>query len=224
VTVDPDTNLDFKWTNPTSDYVLIQAGADDDNVYFALYGKKPTWKVQVEDAVITNRMAPDPRPLAEPEPSLPWGRTVVVETARDGFDVVVRRHVIPAEGGRSRDLDLKSSYEPAHTVTLVGTAGRPATASLEDALQRAIDAQRPKPTPAATAAPAPAAPIPAEPVPAGPAPAAPTAPAPTAVPSNEPAPKPTATTAPAAAQPTPTPKPSNPTPAPKLTAAPTKTP
>ena len=225
VTVDPDTNLDFKWTNPTSDYVLIQSGADDENVYFALYGKKPSWKVQVDDAVITNRTPPDPRPMAEPEPSLPWGRTVVVETARDGFDVIVRRHVIPADGAKSRDLDLKSSYEPAHTVTLVGTAGRPANASLDEALQRAIDVQKPKPTPVATAAPAPPPPPPAPVV----APTAAAASAPTVAPTAAPpaptsAPEPKPTAAPAAPQPTPTPKPNNPTPAPKPTTAPTKTP
>jgi hypothetical protein len=175
--------LDFKWTNTTSGYILIQSDSDDANVYFGLYGKKPPWKVQVDDAVISNRTPPDTRPLAQEEPTLPWGRSLVVETARDGFDAEVVRHVIPSDGSKQRDLVLKSSYQPARTVTLVGSAGKPANASIDDALQRALDAQKPaqpkasptvsvEPTVAPTAAPtgAPTA-----------APAAPTQPQPTAV-------------------------------------------
>jgi vancomycin resistance protein YoaR len=198
-TVDSDSNLDFQWSNPTSNYVLIQSSADDENVYFALYGTRPSWKVQVDEPVVTNRVSPDTRPHAQAEPTLPWGRTIVVETARDGFVVEVRRHVTPQDGSQPRDLPLKSTYEPAHTVTLVGTGNKPATASLEDALQRAVDAQLPKPSP--TPAPAPPPPSPAPAATQAPAPAAtqpPAQPAPTA------APKP-------AAQPTAAPKP---TPAP----------
>src|SRR5438874_3666192 len=150
VTVDGDAGLDFKWTNPTKNYVLIQSDADDQNIYFGLYGKKPTWRVQVDDAVISNRTPPDPKPIAQPEPTLPWGRTLLVETARDGFDAEVIRRVIPSDGSKARELDLKSTYAPAHTVTLVGTGGKPAAASIDDALQRVLDAQKPaeaKPSP-----------------------------------------------------------------------------
>jgi hypothetical protein len=119
-----------------------------------LYGKKPPWKVQVDDAVISNRTPPDSKPIAQAEPTLPWGRTLLVETARDGFDAEVIRHVIPQDGSKARDLDLKSTYQPARTVTLVGSAGKPAGASIDDAIQRALDAQKPaeakpSPTPAA---------------------------------------------------------------------------
>jgi vancomycin resistance protein YoaR len=221
VTVDSDSGLDFKWTNTTSNYILIQSDTDDSNIYFGLYGKKPPWSVKVDDAVITNRTPPDPRPIAQPEPSLAWGRNLVVETARDGFDAEVVRHVIPNDGSKQRDLDLKSDYQPARTVTLVGSAGKPATASIDDALQRALDAQRPKPTPAPQAPPVATPPTgatsaapgagatPASQAPAGntapaanatPVPANNRAPAPTAAPRNQPAaptPKPQATTKPA---------------------------
>ena len=151
VTVDSDSGLDFKWTNTTSNYILIQSDSDDSNVYFGLYGKKPPWTVKVDDAVITNRTPPDPKPLAQAEPTLPWGRTLLVETARDGFDAEVVRHVIPSDGSKTRDLDLKSSYEPARTVTLVGSQGKPAAASIDDVIQRVLDAQKPKPTPSVVA-------------------------------------------------------------------------
>jgi vancomycin resistance protein YoaR len=205
VTVDPDTNLDFKWINTTGNYVLIQADADAERVYFGLYGKKPSWTVQVDDAVITNRTPPDPKPIAQEEPTLPWGRTLLVETARDGFDVEVTRRVIPADGGKPRELNLKSSYQPAHTVTLVGSANKPAGASIDEAIQHVLEAQRqaaePKPSPtpeaAATAAPTPASQPTAQPT----AVPKPGAPAPTPVPATQP------TAAPKPPAPTPTPKP-----------------
>jgi vancomycin resistance protein YoaR len=201
VTVDSDSGLDFKWTNTTSSYVLIQASTDDSNVYFALYGKKPPWKVQVDDAVITNRVSPDTRPLAQEEPTLPWGRTVLVETARDGFDAEVIRRVIPSDGSKPRELDLKSTYQPARTITLVGSKGKPAGASVDDAIQKVLDAQKPKPTPA------PAAPSPTAVAASTVAPAPTAAPAPAAPAAQPtPAPKPAATVAPAN-QPAPTPKP-----------------
>jgi vancomycin resistance protein YoaR len=205
VTVDPDTNLDFKWINTTGNYVLVQADADAERVYFGLYGKKPSWTVQVDDAVITNRTPPDPKPIAQEEPTLPWGRTLLVETARDGFDVEVTRRVIPVDGGKPRELNLKSSYQPAHTVTLVGSANKPAGASIDEAIQHVLEVQRqaaePKPSPtpeaAATAAPAPAS----QPTPQPTAVPKPGAPAPTPVPATQP------TAAPKPPAPTPTPKP-----------------
>jgi hypothetical protein len=198
VTVDSDAGIDFKWTNTTGNSILIQSATDDSNIYFGLYGKKPPWTIQVDEAIISNRVPPDPKPIAQEEPTLPWGRTLLVETARDGFDAEVVRHVIPQDGSKARALDLKSTYQPARTVTLVGSGGRPAGASLEEAIQRALDAQKPaeakpSPTPAADANAAPPGQAPtaqAQPTAAG------AKPAPTATPgarnqSSGPTPKPT---------------------------------
>jgi vancomycin resistance protein YoaR len=214
VTVDSDSGVDFKWTNTTSNYILIQSDSDDANVYFGLYGKKPPWKVQVDDAIISNRTPPDPKPVAQEEPTLPWGRRLVVETARDGFDAEIVRHVIPSDGGKQRDLDLKSTYQAARTVMLVGSSGKPASASLDGALQDALDSLKPKPTPAPqpSVAPTPAAVSPAA-QPTGVATVSSAAAAkatPTAVAraTAPPAPKPQATSKPASANgiaPTPTP-------------------
>jgi vancomycin resistance protein YoaR len=124
VTVDPDTGLDFKWTNPTDDYVLVQAGVSGDNVEFALYGQKPDWRVAVDPAQVSNTRPADPTPVQQEEPSLAFGRTLQVESARDGFDVEVSRTVTPSQGD-PRTLHLHTSYAPSHTVTLVGVGGRP---------------------------------------------------------------------------------------------------
>jgi vancomycin resistance protein YoaR len=148
-TVDSDADLDFKWINPTSDPVLIQSSSDDSHVTFRLYGKKPAWTVQVESPVVSDTVAPDPTPEVQEEPLLPWGRVVPVETARDGFQVTLTRHVLPEGGGPSRDLVLKSIYQPAHTVTLVGTGNAPDTGSVAAALERVRGAQQAPPTAAA---------------------------------------------------------------------------
>ncbi|MGI9147012.1 MAG: VanW family protein [Chloroflexota bacterium] len=233
VTVDGDSGLDFKWTNTTKTYVLVQADTDADHIYFGLYGKKPNWQVQVDDAVITNRVPPDPKPIAQEEPTLPWGKTLAVESARDGFDAEVIRRVIPADGSKPRELVLKSTYQPAHTVTLVGSAGKPAGASVDDAIQRVLNAQKPaeaKASPTADAAkPSPTADA-AKPVatPNAPAPTVPAlnAPAPNVPPPNPPAPQPTLAPAPPpagqAAAPTPTPRNQAPTPAPKAAPKPSR--
>ncbi|MBI2756944.1 MAG: VanW family protein [Chloroflexi bacterium] len=225
--VDSDAGLDFRWINPTDTYVLIQSATDESNLYFALYGTKPTWKVDVSPADISNRTPADPKPVAEPEPSFVWGRTLQVESAREGFDAVVTRSVTP-KGAEPRTLKLKTTYAPSRNVTLVGTKGKPATASVEDALAKVVgdkeaaaaaaaEPARATGTPAASAtnaasAQAPAADATARPAAtAGAAGAAPTATAvpAAAVPTRAPAaattpPAPAATTVPATA-PTPVP-------------------
>jgi vancomycin resistance protein YoaR len=151
-TVDADAGLDLKWINPTNDYVLIQSSTTADHVTFSLYGRKPDWKVQVEPPAISERVAPDPTPDVQEEPLLPWGRVVPVETARDGFQVVVTRHIIAPGGARQRDLVLKSIYQPGHNVTLVGSGSAPDAASVSAALDRVRGAVQPAagPTPAPT--------------------------------------------------------------------------
>jgi vancomycin resistance protein YoaR len=193
VTVDSDAGVDFKWTNTTANYVLIQADTDADHIYFGLYGKKPNWQVQVDDAVITNRVPPDPKPIAQEEPTLPWGRTLLVESARDGFDAEVVRHVIPADGSKPRELVLKSTYQPAHTVTLVGSGGKPAGANIDDAIQHVLDAQKPaaaKPNPSPGPSPS-STTDPSQPAPSTNPPAAPAA---TVAPAATPGPKPATST------------------------------
>jgi hypothetical protein len=227
VTVDEASGLDFKWTNPTDNHVLIQATADEAKVTFALYGKKPKWTVKVDPTKMTNRVPPDTRPVYEEEPSLPWGRTIAVEAARPGFDVEVVRRVAPADGSEPRVLTLKSSYQPSRNVTVVGTGSKPAGASVEDAVARASRPSAPRTTPTPPRGP----PVPASGYPApgtrtptieraGTTPSAGNRPAPTPV--NSPAEsggQPTPSPAPPGGQPTPAPAPPGGQPAPAPTAA-----
>ncbi|HEY3063938.1 MAG TPA: VanW family protein, partial [Chloroflexota bacterium] len=91
VTVDGDAGLDFRWSNPSDDYVLIQSRIEGDTVQFALYGKKPSWRVQVAPAVVSNERPADPTPMQEEDAHLPAGKSLQVSSARDGFDVQVTR-------------------------------------------------------------------------------------------------------------------------------------
>jgi hypothetical protein len=147
-TVDSDAGLDLKWINPTSDYILIQASTDADHVTFRLYGQKPPWSVKVDDPLIGNRITADPTPEVATEPSLPFGRVLPVESARDGFDVVLDRHVVPNDGRPARELVLKSVYAPAHNVTLVGSGGAPDTGSVSAAVERVRQSLQPAGAPA----------------------------------------------------------------------------
>jgi vancomycin resistance protein YoaR len=120
VTVDADANMDFRWTNTTGDYVLIQSSIEGETVNFALYGRKPTWQVAVSEPEITNARPSDPTPVREDEPGMPSGRSLQVSTARDGFDVQLTRIVRPNDGGDPRTLRVRTSYQPSRAVTLVG--------------------------------------------------------------------------------------------------------
>jgi len=108
--------------------------------------------------VISNRVSPDTTPEVQAEPLLPWGRIVPVETARDGFDVVITRHVLAPDGSDERDLVLKSTYQPGHNVTLVGSGNAPDAATVTAAVDRVRASLQPAPAPAAAAPTPPPAP------------------------------------------------------------------
>jgi hypothetical protein len=81
-----------------------------------------------------------------------------VETARDGFQVVISRHVLSQDGSPQRDLVLKSIYQPGHNVTLVGSANAPDTSSVAGAIDRVRASMEPQAAaPSASSAASPAA-------------------------------------------------------------------
>jgi vancomycin resistance protein YoaR len=128
-TVDEDTGLDFRFLNSSPDYVLIQTATDDTSVSIALYGNKPTWTVKVEGPTITNRKPASLDLVRAPEPSLPWGQRLQVESAGDGFDAALVRTV--DDRGSMRTLNLKTHYEPSQNLVVVGVMGAPAGAAEE---------------------------------------------------------------------------------------------
>ena len=119
-TVDEEGDLDLQFKNDTSRPLLIQSWTDGSRVHFAVYGDPPTWKVQVDPSVITNVVKTDPKPVIQQDPTMPKGQSVITEAAEDGFQAMVRRLVTNADG-TTRELKLRSTYAPAHNVTVVGT-------------------------------------------------------------------------------------------------------
>lgn len=122
-TVDEDYGLDFRFVNNSPDYLLIQAVTDDSTLYVSLYGNKPTWTVSVEGPTITNRRAPNYDVVRYPEPTLPWGQQLQVESAGEGFDVTLVRTV--RDGDQVRTLTLHTRYEPSQNLVVVGVRGAP---------------------------------------------------------------------------------------------------
>jgi vancomycin resistance protein YoaR len=118
-TVDTDHGLDFKFRNSTSDWIAIVAWADGEWVRFEIWGTKPGWRVEVDEPVVSNVVTADPTPITRESLDLAPGQEVVVEQARDGFDVQIRRRVY--QGDHLVDeLVLRSRYLPSSNVTLVG--------------------------------------------------------------------------------------------------------
>ena len=130
-TVDTDYGLDFKFKNTTSDWIAIVARADGEWVRFEIWGTKPGWRVEVDEPVVSNVVAADPTPVIRESPDLTPGQQVVIEQARDGFDVQIRRRVY--ENGQLVDeLVLRSRYLPSSNVTLVGPGGETQSESSDE--------------------------------------------------------------------------------------------
>lgn len=143
-TVDADARLDFQFTNNTSDPLLIQAWTQGDDLHFAIFGTKPRWQVKVEGPVVTNVVKPDETPVTQEDSTLPWGKKILVQTARDGFDSLLVRTV--TDGANTRVLKLSSKYEPGRNITLEGTRGRPPEAPGPTS-QPPADQNAPQPSP-----------------------------------------------------------------------------
>ncbi|HUX85384.1 MAG TPA: VanW family protein, partial [Chloroflexota bacterium] len=119
-TVDEQSGLDFQFKNDTPSDLLIQSNSDGSNVHFQVYGVTPTWNVKVDAPVISNVVKTDRTLQVQQDPTLPKGRQIYTEAAEDGFTVLVRRTVTDTTG-HTRVLDLRSVYEPAHNVMVVGS-------------------------------------------------------------------------------------------------------
>jgi vancomycin resistance protein YoaR len=118
-TVDEDYGLDFRFINPTNDYLLIQSRVEGSTLIFDLIGTKPSWQVKIDGPNIANVVPADREIVDQPEASMPVGRTLQVEGAQDGFDATILRTV--TQGDDVRTLNLRSHYIPSRNVVLHGT-------------------------------------------------------------------------------------------------------
>lgn len=112
--------VDMKFKNDTDKYILIEAGADGNNVYVNIYGTRPDREVVIEQPIISNVVRTDPTLIRQQSAALPKGTQVMTEAAQDGMDVTVYRS-IKAGGKEVRRDRISSHYRPAHNVILEGT-------------------------------------------------------------------------------------------------------
>ncbi len=129
--------VDFKFQNNTGNYLLIQTEADEDKVYFRLYGTNPNWSVIVEEPVIKDEVKANPTPVREPDESLNPGEEIVLETAQDGFRVVLKR-IVMRNNEVINEQTFVSTYKPSRNYSIFGP-------SPEDELALA-DTQTPGPS------------------------------------------------------------------------------
>lgn len=118
-TVDFDSNTDLKWKNNSDSPILIQSSTNGSAITFSLYGKKPTWDVEVEGPFISGIRPAQGGTVTQTTWALPPGRSLAVEEARDGFTSRIVRKV-HVDGAEPRVLDLTSTFQPSRNVVLVG--------------------------------------------------------------------------------------------------------
>ncbi len=114
--------VDLKIKNDTPSYILIQTEADEENslLYFRLYGKKDSRKVEIGDALLWDVSSPPP-PKYQDDPTLKKGVTKQVDFPAWGGKASFTYKVYK---GSDLTIDQKfySSYRPWQAIFLVGTA------------------------------------------------------------------------------------------------------
>lgn len=113
---------DFKFTNNTSNYALIQTKIDKEKsqLTFNIYGVNDGRRVEISTAQVTNRIDP-PKEARIPDPSLARGTIRQTEFAAQGSDVTFTRKVTINDQIISNDT-FKSHYYPWQAVYYVGIA------------------------------------------------------------------------------------------------------
>lgn len=117
--------VDFTFKNNSPNPILIQAKADGNNLTFTILGTKPTWQVKVDPPKIENVVPAIQGTTRQDDPTMPVGRTIVVEEAREGFKSTIVRTV--SQDGKVIDKrSFVGEYVPTRNVILVGTKKDPA--------------------------------------------------------------------------------------------------
>lgn len=119
-TVDPDYGLDFKFHNPTDQWLAISAWADGQYIGVEVWGVHQGWTVEVEGPEITNVIEASDEIIRRTDESLNPGQEVWVENAEDGFTAAIHRVVKDSDGNVLDDHVFTSFYQPASNVVLVG--------------------------------------------------------------------------------------------------------
>ena len=85
-----------------------------------IVGTDPGWDVQVDDPVISNIVRASTEMHYTDSPELENGKTLLVESADDGFDVAITRRVVD-DGKVILEDTTRSTFSPSRNLTLRGT-------------------------------------------------------------------------------------------------------
>jgi hypothetical protein len=111
--------VDFRFRNGTGDFLKVVASAQGGWVDIKLMGVDPQWTVAIAPPVVADVVKTDPTVVRQPDPGLPAGAQVWIETAQDGFDVTLSRRV--TRGKQVIDeYQFTTHYLPSHNVVDVG--------------------------------------------------------------------------------------------------------
>jgi vancomycin resistance protein YoaR len=120
VNIEPGWALDLKFRNTTDDWIAVILTANGETVDAKIVGTATGWDVQVEQPVISNLVRADSEMHFTESPELEQGRTLLVESAEDGFDVSITRRVLD-DGDVILEDTTTSSFAPSRNLTLRGT-------------------------------------------------------------------------------------------------------
>lgn len=112
---------DFKFTNDTGNYILIEAITDTKNysLAFELYGTKDSRTVSISKPVVTNVTAPPPD-VYQDDPTLPTGTTKQIDYKAWGAKVTFH-YVVTKNDEEIINKTFISNYKPWAAVYLRGT-------------------------------------------------------------------------------------------------------
>jgi vancomycin resistance protein YoaR len=111
--------LDFKFTNDTDHYLLVQMSYTDTSLTCTLWGQDPGYQVtsQTGDWQTVSKF----KTVKKKDPTLPVGTTEVKTAGQDARKITVRRIVKDKDGNVIRDTVFTSRYKAVNQVLLVGT-------------------------------------------------------------------------------------------------------
>jgi vancomycin resistance protein YoaR len=119
-TVDDQVGLDFTFVNRTDGWLRVEAVAEGGQAIVRLRGVMPTWRVTIDEPIVTDIVPASHAVIQRFDYSLPRGTRVFIEHAEDGKTVAIRRTVHHAEGHLLEEKVFTAQYAPASNVVLVG--------------------------------------------------------------------------------------------------------
>jgi vancomycin resistance protein YoaR len=110
---------DLTFTNPLDSWLLLMMVVDGDTVSAHFYGRDPGWTVEMGEAQLSEPK-PVPDPVVRENARLAPGERVLVQNARAGVTVRIRRTVTAADGTILADGDFVSDFRSVPEAWEVG--------------------------------------------------------------------------------------------------------